>query len=156
MRIACWLAWAALLLLLAASTPACAAHQPPISLTGQGRTLWYANEVVVGLNTVQHTAIELNKIPICEPTTLAPTLDSTAPVVGQTCHPLLSEANTRAVVEGMTDARAVLRKTPEGWAAIATAALDRLQTRLDNAGQVKLLPYLQAVRFIIQSFVPGP
>ena len=145
-----------LLALVLAASSACAAHQPPVSLTGQGRTLWYANEVVVGLNTIQHTAIELNKIPICEPTTLAPTLDSTAPVVGQSCHPLLSEPNTRAVVEGMTDARAVLRKTPEGWAAIATAALDRLQTRLDNAGQVKLLPYLQAVRFIIQSFVPGP
>ena len=144
---------ALLLAVVLVATSTCAAHQPPVSLTGQGRMLWYANEVVVGLNTVQHTAIELNKIPICEAAT---STDVTAPAVVQTCHPLLSDDNTRAVLEVMTDARAVLRKTPDGWASIATAALDRVQVRLDNAGQVKLLPYLQAVRFLIQSFVPGP
>ena len=77
-----WPIVAGVLLTLAVLFTGCAAHQPPVSLTGQGRTLWYANEVVVGLNTIQHTAIELNKIPICEPSVLAPTLDSTAPVVG--------------------------------------------------------------------------
>ena len=144
------------LVLLASS--ACAAYRPPPTVTGQTRVLWYANEVAVAMNTVQTAAIALNKIPICDGAAPAsfPSSPENAPVVVQSCRPLLSDDNTRAVGETMNDARAALRQTPNGWAAIAVAALDRIQLRLDNAGQTKLAPYLQMVRFLLNSFVPEP
>ena len=140
------------------TSSACAAYRPPPMVTGQARTLWYANEVAVALNTVQHAAIELNKIPICDQAAAAQPTSPTAagPLVIQSCRPLLSDDNTRAVGETMNDARAALRQTPNGWAAIAVAALDRIQLRLDSAGQTKLAPYLQMVRFLLNSFVPEP
>ena len=137
---------------------ACAGYRPPPTLVGPDRGLWYANEIAVGLNNLQHAAIELNKIPVCDQASPAsfPNSPENAPLVVQSCRPLLSDDNVRAVGETMSDARAALRQTPSGWAAIAAAALDRLQVRLDNAGQVKLAAYVQMVRFLVNSFVPGP
>lgn len=100
---------------------------------------------------LQHTAIELNKISVCDAGVVATTDPGVAIPVTPVCHPLLSEDNTRVVGEAASDARATLRKAPEGWRATVTAALDRIQARLDNAGQVKLSAYLQAVRFLLGS-----
>lgn len=128
----------------------CGAYRAPASYPDPQKVLWYANEIAVAVNTVQHAAIELNKIQVCE----AGTAVSTSPdaiVVPPSCHPLLSEDNVRAVGETASDIRASLRQTPAGWRAIVTAGLERMQARLDNAGMIKLSAYLQAVRFLLGS-----
>lgn len=140
----------ALLLVAVLLSPACGAYRAPASYPDPQKALWYANEIAVSVNTVQHAAIELNKIQVCE----AGTAVSTSPdaiVVPPACHPLLSEDNVRAVGETASDIRASLRQTPAGWRAIVTAGLERMQARLDNAGQVKLAAYLQAVRWLLGS-----
>ena len=53
-------------------------HAPP-SLSPAGARLYQANEVVVAIGTLQHAAIELNKVQVC-PTPA-------------TCHPLLIDAH---------------------------------------------------------------
>ena len=141
------------LLLGLLALPACGAYRAPIIYPEPQKIIWYANEVAVGINTIQHVGIELNKIVVCEAGS-ASSVDPGSPVLPQVCHPLLSEANTRAVGETATDIRAALRETPNGYVAIVSAGLDRLIQRLDNAGQVKLLPYIQAVRYLLTSVGP--
>lgn len=128
----------------------CGAYRAPVTYPDPQKVLWYANEVAVGVNMLQHTAIELNKIQVCEAGT-AVTTSPDAIAIPPVCHPLLSEDNVRAVGETASDIRAALRQTPTGWRAIVSAGLERMQARLDNAGQVKLSAYLQAVRFLLQS-----
>lgn len=128
----------------------CGAYRAPANYPDPQRVLWYANEIAVAVNMLQTTAIQLNKINVCE-ATIATTDPTTAVVPQAQCRPLLSDDNTRAVGETTSDIRAALRQTPAGWRAIVTAGLDRIITRLDNAGQIKMAAYLQAVRFLVQS-----
>lgn len=122
----------ALLMLLA--LPGCASRAPA-SLTPTGVLSWQANEVTVGLGTLQHAAIQLNGFQICEP----------AP-----CRPLLSRDNTEIVVDAVTDGITTLKKVPEGWRATGLAAVQRIETRLDAAGKTKLASYLAAARSVIE------
>ena len=88
---------------------------------------------------MQHLAIGLNAIQVCEP----------AP-----CHPLFSDANTHTVVDAVEVALKTIQATPEGWRATANAALEAISTRLDAAGKTKLRAYLDAAREILKQ-IPG-
>lgn len=110
------------------------AGKAPVGLDPAAIKIWEANEAAVGLGTLQHAAIELNKVQQCDP----------AP-----CHPLLSDANTRIVVEAVTDGLTTIRAVPSGWKATAGAALDRVEQRLDAAGKTKLAAYVAAARSIL-------
>lgn len=105
----------------------------PSSLSPQGAAVYKANEVVVALGTLQHVAIELNK------TCQTPT---------PPCQPILPEADTRIVVDAVTDALTTLKAGPDNWKAMASAALTRIDTRLDAAGKGRLSAYIQAVKTI--------
>lgn len=112
-------------------TIGCTTHTPP-SLSPAGARLYQANEVVVAIGTLQHAAIELNKVQVCpQPTS---------------CHPLLVDADTRVVVDASTTALTTLKATPDGWKAAATALLTQIESRLDAAGKTQLAAYLQVVR----------
>ena len=95
------------------------ARNAPSSLSPAGVRLYQANEVAVGLGTLQHAAIELNKVQRCDP----------AP-----CQPLLSDQNTRIVIEAVTDGLTTLRAVPDGWKATGLAVTQRIEGRLDAAG----------------------
>jgi hypothetical protein len=129
----------------------CGAYRAPASYPQPQQVLFYANEVAVGVNMLQHTAIELNRISVCDAGTVVTVEAPDAIAAPPNCHPLLSENNVRAVGETASDVRAALRQTPAGWRAIVTAGLDRMVARLDNAGQVRMAAYLQAVRFLLGS-----
>ena len=133
------------ILLLALLTVSCASHIPPATLSGVGVSAWYANEAVVAIGTLQHVAIELNKVIICD----APTATSNAI---PSCHPILSDANTRVVVDSVTVALNTMRAVPSGWVQTTVTALDQISNKLDQYGQVKLRPYLDAARIVIGNF----
>ena len=116
---------------------ACAAQAPP-SLSPAGVRVWQANEVVIALGTVQRAAIALNGVSRCE-----------LPPNETRCTPLLSEANTRVVVEAVTDALTAIKATPAGWKAVALAALDSIDQRLDSAGKARVVAYVRAARSIV-------
>lgn len=105
-------------------------HAPP-SLSPAGARLYQANEVVVAIGTLQHAAIELNKVQVCP-----------APA---TCHSLLIDANTKVVVDASTAALTTIKATPDGWKAAASALLTQVTARLDAAGKTQLAAYVQVV-----------
>lgn len=112
----------------------CAKAPPNLSPVGQ-RT-YQANQAVVALGTVQHAAIELNKIQVCTP----------AP-----CHPLLSDKNTALVVDNMTTAFNGIRGVPSGWKATALTALQSVQMRLDAEGKSSIAAYLDMAITLVSS-----
>jgi len=124
-----------LVLALLLALPSCASRAPA-SLTPAGVLVWQANEVTVGLGTLQHVAIGLNEVQVCEPLP---------------CRPLLSTNNTGIVVDAVTDGITALKKVPEGWRATGLAAVQRIETRLDAAGKTKLSSYLAAARAVIEN-----
>lgn len=111
----------------------CAARTVPSSLSGIGVTYYQANEVVVALDAVMSSAIALNELQICDPT----------------CHPVLSEQNTRVVVQAIRSADLTLKQIPGGWQLIANTALDQVSLYLDSNGKEKILPYIIAAKSII-------
>jgi len=115
--------------------PSCAS-KAPASLTPAGVIVWQANEVTVGLGTLQHVAIGLNEVQMCEPLP---------------CHPLLSTNNTGIVVDAVTDGLTALKKVPEGWRATGLEAIQRIEARLDAAGKTKLSAYLAAARTVVEN-----
>lgn len=123
----------ALFVMLLLLAPACA-KQPP-NLDPATLKVWQANEAVVAIGTVQHAAIELNRAQICEP----------AP-----CRPILSDTNTRTVINVVESALISIRQVPTGWKATGIEALAEIEKRLDEAGKTKLVSYVQAARTIIE------
>jgi hypothetical protein len=112
-------------------------HAPP-TLSPAGQRAYSADQGVVALGTIQHAAIELNKLQVCaEP---------------GNCHALLSEPNTHVVVDAVTDALNSIKAAPQGWKPVATSAVDRIVARLDAAGKQQLVAYIDAARKIIASF----
>ncbi len=112
--------------------PACA--KAPSSLSPAGVRIWQADQAVVALGDVQHVAIALNGVQVCDP----------AP-----CHPLLSDANTRIVINTVEAGVKTIHEVPSGWKATALAALTQLSTTLDAAGKAKLAAYVDAARAIL-------
>lgn len=121
-------------------TASCA--KAPSSLTPVGVKYYQANRGVVAAGTLQHVAIELNKVQVC------PTPPATTPA----CHPLLSEANTRIVGDATSSAITVMRQAPDGWKPTLDAALTQISSKLDAAGKQELAAYLDAARAIVNSF----
>lgn len=121
--------------LVLALTVACAKTPPNLDPTGA--LTFQANEAVVAVGTVQHAAIQLNEVRVCD--------------AAAVCTPLLSDANTRIVVEASTDALTTIRKVPSGWKATSLAAMERIQLRLDAAGKEKLSVYVTAAITIINA-----
>ena len=105
---------------------ACASAPP--QLTPRQARIWQANEMAIAIGSVQSAAIGLNKIQQCTPL----------------CHPLLSDTNTRIVIEIARDGLQSLRAVPEGWKATGLAVAGRIRLRLDEAGRSKMAAYLTA------------
>lgn len=126
---------------LALSLVSCA-RNAPTSLSPNGIRVWQANQVAVTLGTVSHTAIELNKVQVCDPVT-------TGVSTPANCHALLSDNNTRVVITVVEDALNTLKKVPDGWKATGLEALTRISGRLDLAGRDKLNSLLEWARAII-------
>ena len=124
-----------ILLIVCLSLSACASKAPP-TLEPGALPIWQANEVQLAFGTLQRTAIGLNGIQRCDP---------------GPCHPLLSDANTRLVIDGTADVVLTLRSVPSGWKATAMAAVDRITQRLDAAGQAKLSTYLRAITALVEA-----
>jgi len=123
--------------ILAGITSGCARNRPP-ELAPPAVTTWQANEVTLAFGTLQRTAISLNGIVRC---------DQAVPPV---CEPLLSDGNTRAVIDVVEDAVLTLRAVPDGWLVTANAALSRLVQRLSADGQAKLSAYIGMVRAVVE------
>ena len=124
-----------ILAVLVFSSVSCAASRAPKSLTGIGVTAWQANEVVIALDAVMNSAIALNELTACDPT----------------CHPVLSEQNTRIVVQAIRGADVTIKQFPAGWNIVAATALDQVSTYIDDNGKAKLQPYLTAASAILKS-----
>lgn len=101
------------------------ASAPP-SLSPEAAALWRMNEAVIALGTVQHTAIEFNKLG------------------------MLSDDNTRHVVEVVTDALITIRVAPQGHRAVVAQALTRIRDRLDRVGQEQMAAYLDTAREVVR------
>lgn len=119
------------LLLLLAHTGACAKTPPALDPTGT--RAWQANQAVVALGELQHAAIEFNKVQICDEAPSA-------------CHPIVSDANVRIVIDVIGPALTSLRAAPDGWRTVSEQALDQVAARLDAQGKSKLAGYIQAAR----------
>lgn len=123
-----------ILILALLVTSACVHPAPGTSLPPGADVILTAKQAVIAIGTVQHAAIELNKIQQC---------DAATPPV---CHPFLSTQNTTVVVDAATDALTAMKAIPSGWKATSDAALARMQLRLDAAGKTQLATYLSAAR----------
>lgn len=101
--------------------------QPP-SLSPAGAGTWRANQAVLIVNTVQRTAINAN----------------------ETVPQLLSNANTRIVVDVASAARKTIAQTPTGWRETTTTALDQIRARLDVAGRTQMAAWLTLAATMVQ------
>jgi hypothetical protein len=88
--------------------------------------LQQVNAAVVSVGTIQHAAIGLNEVD------------------------LLSDANTRVVVDASTVALGTLRSAPDGWRATVLAFIAQVRKTLDADGQGMLGPYLDAARLVVE------
>lgn len=111
------------------------AKAPP-NLSPSGARAYQANQAVVALGTVQHAAIELNKIQVCNP----------AP-----CHPLFSNKDTAIVVDNVTTALTTMRTVPQGWKATALSALQAVKMRLADDGKASIAAYLDTAIAIVSA-----
>ena len=105
----------------------------PPNLPPESVVVWKANEAVVAVGTVQHVAIELNKVLICDPT----------------CHGVLSDKNTGIVVDAVRRILLTIQQVPNGWKQTALLGLDQIDAALDDAGKGKLKAYTAAARATI-------
>ena len=120
-----FVALAVLMYVAGAITLSCAKAAIPLSPAGQ-LTL-QANQAVVILGTLQHTAIELNKVQDCQP---------------MPCHPLLSDANTGLIVDTVTTALQTIKASPLGYRAAALNAVGIIRMRLTEAGRAQINQWL--------------
>lgn len=119
--------------------PACG-NKPANTLPPGGDLILKSKQAAVVIGTVQHAAIELNKIHVHDDNSVC------ADATDATCHPLVSDKNTGVVVDASTDALTAMKSIPAGWKTTALAALDRIIARLDAAGNTQLATYLNAAK----------
>jgi hypothetical protein len=124
-----------LILILALVASGCAVKQP---LPVGGDVIVKAKQAAIAIGTLQHSAIELNKIQKCD--------DATPP----TCAPLLSDHNTGIVVDISTDVLKTMRRIPAGWRATADQGILQVEGRLDAAGKGQFNVYLEAARLVLR------
>jgi len=113
------------------------AKAPPNLLPGD-LAAFKADQAQVAIGTAQHAAIELNKIQAC-------------PSGPTSCHPFLSDANTRMVISVVRDGVNVLQAVPDGWQATSRKVIDTISQRLDAAGKTTFAAYLAAVTAVIDA-----
>lgn len=111
----------------------------PSTLSPVGQRTYQANQAVVAIGTLQHAAIELNKVQVCVP-----------PPDGK-CHPLLSDNDTGIVVDAVANALTVVKQVPDGWKPTFTQALATISQRLSQAGKPQLAAYITAVNTVLNS-----
>lgn len=111
------------------------------SLTATGAAYQHADEGVVALGTLQHVAVELNKLQVCAPAPAPPA-----------CHPALSDHNTGVVVDAVTLALTTAKAAPAGWKATVNACVASINSLLDAAGKVEIAAYLNAALSIVNAF----
>lgn len=122
-------------------TAGCPGNPPP-SLSPEGVKYWKANEAAVHIGTLQRAAIGLNGVQRCD-------------AAGTNCSPVLSNANTRRVIDAVEVALKTLRAAPEGWRPATNAALDAIEQQLDNAGLLTLKIYIQSARQLLDALAAG-
>lgn len=88
-----------------------------------------ADEAVVAVGTFQHAVIELNKVQ-----------------TGTPPHALVSDADTRIVVDAATDALTTLKQTPNGWRPTVATVVDRVENRLNADAKQKVSLYLNVLK----------
>jgi len=137
-----------LTVLIAAVVFACGCATAPASLSPVGVQLWHANEAVVAINTLRHSTIELNKIQVCNGPVGA---NGTA-----ACHQLVSDRNTRIVIDACAAAATTIGQIPEGWRPATLTALDQIEALLDKPGQKSLRVYLQTARVVLLAIPDDP
>lgn len=102
-------------------------HQPP-TINPADLELWRARQAVIALGTVQRAAIALNETQACTPLP---------------CHPFLSDAHTKLVIDAVGDAVTAIRAAPNGWLAVARSAVQTIRQRVDaDPTAARLRPYL--------------
>ena len=116
-------------LVLALVVSGCA--KAPVSLDPASQRIWQADQAVVVVGNVQDVAIKLNGVKKAD---------------GQ---PVLSDNNTRVVVETTVSTLKVIRARPDGWKIEALTALSEISMRLDAAGKTTLKAYIDAARNIL-------
>lgn len=82
-------------------------------------------EVVIAIGTVQHTAIELNKVGI------------------------VNNEATEYTIDYVKSALNVIKATPNGWQPSVIKVLDELENKLNPDAKARLFPYLIIVRNLI-------
>lgn len=117
------------------------AHRPP-NLTPAQLALYRADDALVAIGIVQNAAIQLNKIKTCS--------GDMPPVCTST---VMSDRNTRIVVDAVADAVPVILATPEGWRSATLVLIERVEARLDAAGLTRVRPYLEALRVLVNGGV---
>lgn len=107
---------------------------------GRPPDLWAANEVVVALGTLQHAAIALNAITVCDPGTKI------------VCHPFFSDEHTRATIDVTRSALEQIDELPARWNQATLTACDQLYERitLSDHPDLKLNPYIETARAIVR------
>jgi hypothetical protein len=121
------------LVVVVALSLSCGGTVPP-TLTPQAAIAYRANTVIVAIGSLQHAGIALNGVQTCDPTG---------------CHPILSDANTRIIVDAATSALETIRSSPDGAKATAVTALAQIERQLDAFGLQQVKPYVQAARAVI-------
>jgi len=137
-----------LTVLIASVVFACGCATAPASLSPVGVQLWHANEAVVAVGSLQHTVIELNKVEVCN-----------GPIAASgsaACHPLVSDRNTRIVIDACAGAVKTIGQIPEGWRPATLTALDQIEALLDKPGQQSLKVYLQTARVVLLAIPDDP
>ena len=112
-----------------------ACTKAPPQLPPEAVVAYKANEAIVAIGTIQHVAIELNKVLVCDPA----------------CHGLLSDKNTGIVVDAVRKVLLTIQQAPNGWKATALVGLDQIDALLDETGRAKLKAYTAAARATIQA-----
>ena len=123
-------------ILLLVVLAACA--KAPPDLPAADLLLFKADQAQVAIGTAQHAAIELNKIKVC-------------PTGPTSCHPLLSDANTKIVIDAVANAVKAIQAVPNGWLATSHTVLATITQRLDQAGKTTFGSYVTAAGAIIDA-----
>jgi hypothetical protein len=107
----------------------------PVTLSPAGIQDYRANQAVIAVGTLQRTAIALNAVQVCEPA----------------CRPLLSDQNTRTVIDAVEVSLKTIQAVPSGWRVAADTALSEISGKLDARGLATLQPYVTAARTVLAS-----
>lgn len=115
-------------LLWAIMLSGCAAQAPP-SLSPTGVRIYQANQALLVLDMIQRSAIGLNRIQICEP----------AP-----CRPMLSDDDTRQVIDTVAIGVKAIQVAPAVWKVQATSTLNEVSSHVGLEGRKTLSQYVNA------------